>query len=285
MPPSYGSQEYWNQRFKSESEPFEWLEAPHMLDPFLHDALSATKDPRPKILHIGCGTSELSYHLQTLVATPDQIHNLDYSDIAIDLGRKREKELCGMDRFEDYHILDGATRTCMKWDTVDMLNHKSLLGACKPGEYSIIVDKSTADCIACTEDVRTPLPYPVDVPSQGLLDLSVRETPEPLHPLHILAVHLALVARPGARWIALSYSEDRFPFVDGLYSSRPHIPGFPDTGSLWKLLDKHEIDGGRAQQTTYTNAVGTIVHQPKVLHWVYIMQRTEVPLAIRGAHL
>jgi hypothetical protein len=285
MPPSYGSQEYWNQRFTTESEPFEWLEAPHMLDSSMHDALSASKDPQPKILHIGCGTSELSYHLRTLVESPDQIHNLDYSDVAIDLGQKREEELCGTDRFEDYQTLNGAKRTSMKWDAIDVLDHKSLLGACRPGEYSIIMDKSTSDCIACVNDVRIPLPYPVDVPSESPLDLSIREAADPVHPLHVLAVHLALVTKPGARWIAVSYSEDRFPFVDGLYSSRPHIDGFPDTGSLWKLVDKHEMEGGRAQETTYTSPAGTIAHQPKVSHWVYIMQRTEVPLVVRGAHL
>lgn len=284
MPPSYGSQDYWNQRFTSEAEPFEWLGAPHMLDPFLLDAIQNSEDTEPGLLHIGCGTSMLSQHLKTLVKDPGQIHNLDYSEIAVDLGRRREKELLRTGQSEGIPIVKDVATSLMKWDAVDMLDHKSFLRACRPGTYSIIVDKSTSDSIACSDDVNIPLPYLIDVPAEQPLDLSIREAPEPIHPLHVLAVHLALVTKPGARWIAFSYSEDRFPFVDGLYSSRPHLPGFPDTGTLWKLVDKQEI-GGQGEPQAYVNAAGTIAHQPKVVHWVYVLQRTRVPLQVRGGHL
>lgn len=284
MPPSYGSQEYWNQRFTSETEPFEWLEAPRVLDPFLLDAFQICRDAEPKLLHIGCGTSMLSQHLKTVVKTPGQIHNLDYSEVAVDLGRRREKELSRTDRVGDRPTTNDAAGSLMHWDAVDMLDHKSLLRACKPGSYTFIVDKSTSDCIACSDDVKTPLPYPIDIRSDGSLDLSIREAPEPIHPLHILAVHLALVTKPGARWIAVSYSNDRFPFADGLYSSRPHLPGFPDTGLLWKLVEKLEI-GGEEEPEPYVSAAGTVAHQPKVVHWVYVLQRTEIPLHVRGGHL
>jgi hypothetical protein len=284
MPPSYGSQEYWNNRFTSEIEPFEWLGAPHVLDPFLHDALSNSKEEEPKLLHIGCGTSMLSFHLRTITKSPDQIHNVDYSDVAIELGRRSEKESDKNDRFEDIHTANGAINTSMRWDAVDLLDHKSALTIFKPQAYSIILDKSTSDCIACVDDVRLPLPYPIDIPSDTPLDLSMRETPEPVHPLHVLAVHLAYVSKPGARWIALSYSGDRFPFVDGLYSSRPHVAGFPDTGMLWKLISKEELESKEKQGEVF-NAGGTVTYKPKVSHWVYILQRTEVMLAIRGGHL
>jgi hypothetical protein len=280
MPPSYGSQEYWNERFISESEPFEWLEAPDVLDPFLLDALSNNKDPRSKVLHIGCGTSMLSYHLRTLVNTPDQIHNLDYSPVAVNLGRKREQELYNTNE-------TSANETFMFWDAVDLLSHKSLLGACKPGAYSVIVDKSTSDCIACSDDPPISLPNPIHIPSSSFdnpIDTSIHTASEPIHPLHVLAVHLALVTKPGARWVALSYSDDRFPFVDGLYSSRPHITGFPDTGLLWKLLDKREV-GNKEEQVVHVSSTGTVTYRPKVSHWLYIMQRTEVPLTVREAQL
>jgi hypothetical protein len=282
MPPSYGSQEYWNNRFTSETEPFEWLEAPDTLDPFLRDALSNSKDSEPKLLHIGCGTSMLSHHLRTLVKKLDQVHNVDYSNVAIELGRKREHDLDDNHRFEDSHTSDDSTS--MLWDVIDLLDHKSVLGVCKPGSYSVIVDKSTSDCIACIDDVRLLLPYYIDTPSDTPLDLSIRQTPEPVHPLHVLAVHLAYVTKPGARWVALSYSGDRFPFCDGLYSSRPHVPGFPDTGTLWKLVDKQEVES-KEKQETYVNAAGMIAYKPKVSHWVYILQRTKVPLRVRGGHL
>jgi hypothetical protein len=282
MPPSYGSQEYWNNRFTSETEPFEWLEAPDTLDPFLRDALGNSKDPEPKLLHIGCGTSMLSHHLRTLVKKLDQLHHVDYSNVAIELGRKREHELDDNHRFEDSHT--SGDSTSMLWDVIDLLDHKSVLRVCKPGSYSVVVDKSTSDCIACIDDVRLSLPYYIDTPTDAPLDLSIRETPEPVHPLHILAVHLAYATKPGAHWVALSYSSDRFPFCDGLYSSRPHVAGFPDTGTLWKLVDKQELES-KEKQEIYVNAAGMIAYKPKTSHWVYILQRTEVPLRVRGGHL
>ena len=284
MPPSYGSQEYWNRRFTSETEPFEWLEAPHVLDPFLYEALSSSNDTHPDLLHIGCGTSMLSYHLRTAVKEPRQIHNLDYSGVAIELGRKREEELRDGEHFEDERTTNGATSKHMRWDAVDMLDHKSFVNVCNPGTYSVIIDKSTSDCIACTDDVHIPLPYPIDIRSDVSINLDNRQSPEPIHPLHVMAVHLALATKPGARWIALSYSDDRFPFVDGLYSSRPHIPGFPDTGTLWKLLDKREVESTEKEPTIDING-DRVIHRPRVSHWVYVLERTSVPLFIRGAHL
>ena len=203
MPPSYGSQEYWNKRFTTEPEPFEWLEAPDVLDSYLQDALSNSHDANPEVLHIGCGTSMLSYHLRTIIKEPECIHNLDYSNVAIRLGRQREKELCNDERFEDQQTTDSATSEFMRWDAVDVLDHKSLLKACQPGAYSIIIDKSTSDCIACCDDVHIRLPYVVDVWSETPTNMELRRSPEPIHPLHVLAVHLALATKPGACWIAL----------------------------------------------------------------------------------
>jgi hypothetical protein len=271
MPPSYGSQEYWNTRFATETEPFEWLEAPHVLDPFLLAELRASAEPQPKLLHIGCGTSTLSYHLRSLVQTPEQIHNVDYSEVAIDLGRQREKE-------------EFKGEVDMRWDAVNLLDSKSFLGVCKPNTYALIVDKSTSDSIACSDDISVPLPYPITTHTDDPIDLSLRAAPEPIYPLHVMAVHLALATKPGGRWVALSYSDDRFPFVDGLFSSRPHVPGFPDTGALWKLVEKREVDSGEWEERS-VSAGGTVTYRPKIVHWVYIMRRTEVPLGVRGAHL
>jgi hypothetical protein len=172
----------------------------------------------------------------------------------------------------------------MHWDAVDLLDHKSVLSLFETQVYSIIIDKSTSDCIACVDPIELSLPYPIDIPSDTPLDLNMRKSPEPIHPLHVLAVHVAYVMKAGARWIALSYSSDRFPFVDGLYSSRPHLPGFPDSGKLWKLIGKEEV-GSKEKIEKAVNASGTVTYQPKVSHWVYILQRTEVPLVVRGGHL
>lgn len=276
MPPSYGSQEYWNKRFVDEPEPFEWLGAPNMLDPYLKDALSSCAEANPRLLHIGCGTSVLAHHLRALVREAKQVHNLDYSQVAIDLGRKREKELQAS--------LSNATGNRMRWDPVDMLDHNSFLNACKPGAYDVIVDKSTSDSIACCDNVHIRLPYTIDLYPESAATIDTTQPSESIHPLHILAVHLALMTRPGARWIALSYSSDRFPFIDGLYSSRPHLPGFPDTGTLWKLLDKQEVSSP-TEESDFDGHGNGVIHRPKTSHWIYILERTEVPLFIRGGHL
>jgi hypothetical protein len=294
MPPSYGSQEYWEQRFACETDPFEWLEAPHVLDPYLLDALSTFKEPYPQLLHIGCGTSMLSCHLRTMVQIPRQVHNIDYSKNAIRLGKDREIERYKAKR-NDNDCKSTNTTALMRWDAVDLLDHTSLLKACEPGKYSIIVDKSTSDCIACADDVDTPLPFPIDVRSAAfaVTDFDLRQMSEPVHPLHVMAIYLALVTKPGARWIALSYSDDRFPFVDGLHTSSPLSPRLPDTSTLWKLLDKRAVESGNEREGTKDSSSSDssgnddnwITYRPKISNWVYVLERTEVSLYVRGGHV
>lgn len=354
-PPSFGSQKYWDARFTSNSNPFEWLEAPTALDPYLVEALRATEEERPEILHIGCGTSLLSYHLRAHVKDPEMITNLDYSDVAIQVGRKREVDLFGpagnlangtpTSHSSTNEISDSASETedklpgtqngdsaeftnsddpsdsqYMRWASANLLSHTSLLDVCNPNAYSVIVDKSTSDSIACSEDVCVPLPYPVGTISDERPTSRLSQSSEPIHPLHILAIHLALLAKPGARWISLSYSEDRFPFLyppihaldqpntttaaegppgeaspkvssdqeeasesDDEFDDLDDIPqefidsGLPDPSKLWELEAKYEIEVP-PPPAPHTNEV---VHRPKVLHWVYVLQRTDVGVFVR----
>jgi hypothetical protein len=246
QPPSFGSRQYWDDRFTSNSNPFEWLEAPTSLDPFLVDALRETADQTPEILHIGCGTSLLSYHLRAHVQHPNQIHNLDYSEVAVQVGKKRELEIFNAEQkisqevdkkctssdqsdsgnailknhvnkdtsngINEMESVGTSSTAYMRWSSANLLSHASLLNACKPSTYSVIVDKSTSDSIACSDDIYVPLPYPVSASRHTSSQISW--STEPVHPIHILAIHLALVAKPKARWIALSYSNERFPFLD-----------------------------------------------------------------------
>ncbi|KAF2274564.1 uncharacterized protein EI97DRAFT_422255 [Westerdykella ornata] len=280
QPPSFGSQEYWDTRFTSNSNPFEWLEAPTALDSYLVEALRSTEDESPQILHIGCGTSLLSYHLRAHVDNPELIHNLDYSDVAIKVGKQRE-----IDIYEGEVVQSPANRDMryMRWSTADLLSHSSLLHVCNPNTYYVIVDKSTSDSIACSEDVYVPLPYPIGTTSD-ISTSPVAESPEPIHPLHILAIHLALVTKPGAYWISLSYSEDRFPFLPhpSAHASATHHDlidnGFPDPGQLWRLEARHEIE---VLQSPTGDAADKVVHRPRVVHWVYVLRRTDVEVFVR----
>src|SRR4051812_14830636 len=163
-PPAFGSQAYWNERFTSNSDPFEWLQSPSTLDPDIIDALCTTKEEKSKLLHIGCGTSLLSYHLRSHVDDPGQIHNLDYSEVAIELGKKREHGLY-QKQCQYRGDLGENGVAYMRWDTVDLLDHMSVLRTCERTAYSVILDKSTSDSIACSDDVQVRLPYPLAVRS------------------------------------------------------------------------------------------------------------------------
>lgn len=260
-PPSFGSHAYWDQRFTTHPAPFDWLSAPSALDPAITAALAAHA-PTPQVLHIGCGSSALSQHLKALVGTARQVHNVDYSRVVVDAERARELA-----------AVDGSADQCARWDAVDLLDPVALLGVCGRAAYSVVVDKSTSDAIACAEDVVCSLPYVVSTQtpsSDVVLDVKL-EREVPVHPLHLMAVHLALVAKPGAQWIALSYSAERFPFLDGGGSS---CPGFPDPALLWTVVDRRRMEAAEevAHDTT---------HRPKVYHWVYVLQRTATPVSLQ----
>jgi hypothetical protein len=278
-PPSFGSQTYWNDRFTSNTDPFEWLEAPNALDSFIVDALSTANVEKPELLHMGCGTSLLSYHLRLHVDDPKQIHNLDYSDVAINLGKQREHDIYQYEHPHSKNTKDAA-EACMRWDAVDLLDYKSLLGVCKRSLYSVIVDKSTSDSISCADDVYVPLPYPIAVRSYEPLNMDPRKSSEPLHPLVVTAVNLALVTRPGARWIVLSYSNDRFHFLNSISRAVSEHMVFPDPRELWKIVERREVEDVERDENRED-----ATHRPKVCNWVYALERTHIPLFVRGEHI
>lgn len=334
-PPSFGSQNYWNERFTSNSNPFEWLEAPDALDPYIVEALKESGHLNPQLLHIGCGTSLLSYHLRTHVERTTQIHNLDYSEVAVKLGKEREYEIFKADEVttdenESPQAANGATAEAsshmsMRWLSADILDHNSFLQVCKPATYSIVVDKSTSDSIACSDDLYVPLPYHIVTSSKIPSKTVITRSTGPLHPLHIMAVNLALVTKPGGRWITLSYSMDRYPFLRltepkhtdkfsasakktasvsctpqgedytategkasldalSLDGDLDDLPSkvlndcFPDPSSLWRLIGKYNMEPQVAPEASNGNGP---THRPNVMHWVYILERTDVPLFVR----
>lgn len=265
--PSFGSQDYWDQRFTNNAAPFDWLSAPDALDPLISDALESIKEIEPQILHIGCGSSLLSQHLKVHVKKAQQVHNIDYSKVVIDAERKREVD-----------STNGDVGACTRWDAVDLLDHVSLLQVSQVSAYSVIVDKSTSDAISCADDVVCPLPYAVTTQERTASDPVVDIEPKelPVHPLHLMAVHLALVTKPGARWIALSYTAERYPFLEGeaarMEDDGTSDAGIPDPRLLWVVVDKQRIEAKEQEDSC------GVTHRPKVYHWVYVLQRTSIPL-------
>jgi len=336
-PPPFASIDYWDTRFHSNPSAFDWLQPASILDAPLTAALLDSWISKPEILHIGCGTSLLSYHLREHVETPGQIHNVDFSQEAIELGKRREQEIFGFAGQEEegkkkaksksnntsipnQEIIEStiATKACvdvdehdkrvtspspfrfpsqtnsseiaprqfMHWSTADLLSLHSILSVCRSASYFLIVEKSCSDSIACAEDIFVSVPYPLAFVSPPLPPFPRNPlSPVPIHPLHILALHLALLTQPGGRWIALSYSSSRFPFLPSSPSPDSEtwedaIPdgllmhGFPDPAQLWTLERKEAVE---APPEGGVEAV----HRPKVSHWLYVLVRTEKELHVQ----
>jgi hypothetical protein len=299
-PPAYGTQDYWESRFKTNTASYDWLEHASLLDSEIAEALATSDDDAPKILHIGCGTSMLSIHLRAFVSDPRQITNIDFSAEAIELGRKLEKDTFNFAWGDDEDHVEtdypeGETKSqlkrevpMMKWTQTSLLELESVVATCELGRYDVIVDKSCCDAIACASWVNIPLPFFLymdspasnvsDSPTAGLL----MEDDYSIYPLNLLAIHLALVARPGGRWIALSYSRDRWPFctdesMPESTAAHQALPkelvdhGFPDPDRLWSLIKKEPV-------LSETIDAGEI-HSG---HWIYVFERTQVELKVRG---
>lgn len=248
--PSFGDLEYWNTRFTKEDN-FEWLADFAVLEPWLKQAIAERF--QPQILHIGCGSSALSLQLRQLVDSPQQIHNVDYSDVVIEKNRQREYELL---------CSTGAGSELCRWSTLDLLSVSQISEFGGP-EYDMIIDKSTSDAISCAADVSVRLPYCFNTSSP---DSHSRSTEATIYPLDALAIHLAYLARSGCSWVVLSYSASRFSHM----RDEDGTKGLPRPSELW-TLEKHE----KIEQPPDPNDA---VHRPPVMHHLYVLRRTDVRL-------
>lgn len=165
MPADFDKQSYWHKRFASERS-FEWLTPSatfmEVIAPYLNQ-LGKTS----QILHLGSGTSDLHNHLRQR-GFPN-VTNIDFEPIAVERGQHLEQEFFGDVRMR--YIVTDATQLA--------------LGP----EYRLVLDKSTADAIACGgEDAVISLAHAV---YRNLSD--------------------------GGVWISLSYSQSRFENVHALF--------------------------------------------------------------------
>ena len=275
MTPRFATEEYWDDFFASKKQPFEWL-----LDSLqVRDIVSQTIEncpPRPQLLHIGCGNSELSWHLRELVDDANQVHNVDYSEVAVQAGRNADDQ-----RFSHSPLARGKI---MRWSRVDLLSltsiQEDLLGT-RPssnGLFDLIVDKGTTDSIAIGEDVTVDLPYRLttdDFPSRTGDPAKSTRT---IHPLNLLAVHLATLSVPKTgRWILISFSEDRLPFlplvqgteVDDALDNSAVEGDVPDPAALWTLEKKWSVEAPPDIELTEPAA-----YKPSTVRWIYVLLRT-----------
>ena len=296
MPPQFSSKSYWNSRFTSDPSPFDWLLPASALDSLLRSTLSSSPFPNPKVLHIGCGTSWLSFHLRAHVEKPNQVLNLDFSETAIDLGKTKEADLYRPDEAEVPEMLSSSREWCgaeddgerMQWAAADLLEFSSLVSAtgCSGPQFAVILDKSTSDAISCAQSIpATEAFLGIDA---GVLDskafsaamnLRERSVPDPEHlldPMIVLSLHLAAITREGGTWIAVSYSQDRFWFLernllnDTEADSQKHGSNKLDPKRFWRLARKEALEIQQQDEPSISP-----VHRPNIQHWLYLVLRTD----------
>ncbi|KAL2138749.1 hypothetical protein VTI28DRAFT_6308 [Corynascus sepedonium] len=125
----FDKQSYWHERFASERS-FEWLTSSSTFMGVLAPCLQGLAESA-RILHLGSGTSDLHNHIREYGFL--DVTNVDYEPLALDRGRELENARFG--DVQTKYVVADATR-------LDMGDTK----------YQVVVDKSTADAIACGED-------------------------------------------------------------------------------------------------------------------------------------
>ena len=127
----FHTQEYWSARFESETQ-FEWLVT---AQDFFEQVLQKYIQPDSKVLHLGFGTSDLQNYLRQ--AGCKHIVNVDFEPAAVARGRELERR-----RFGDVR---------MSYLVADVTNFPPEF-ACDGDGFDLVVDKSTADAVACGGD-------------------------------------------------------------------------------------------------------------------------------------
>ncbi|KAI1817215.1 hypothetical protein GGS20DRAFT_534052 [Poronia punctata] len=219
MPADFEKQAYWHDRFSSETS-FEWLTPsatfmsiiePHLRQwtPSSGDFKTKARKSRPRILHLGSGTSDL--HTCFRERGYLDVTNADYEPLALDRGRQIEKDVFGDVRTK-YALVDvtrlrsdlmsssrsssyshpernpdrGNTDTGSSSETDSDADSSSNWPRKRRYEkthtFDLVVDKGTADAVSCggEEHLRN-------------MVRSVRDC-----------------VTPDGAWISLSYSASRF---------------------------------------------------------------------------
>lgn len=338
--PSFADVEYWDTRFTSNPAQFDWLLPPSTLEPIINEVIGQIKadsvDRRDlkalkgsgkeaqqneevetgeknggaadsgvsdgnadniELLHIGCGSSMLSVWLRRFTHPP-LVVNTDYSIKGIEVGKRMEREY--LKSFKAEMGAEGEEPET-SWDTLDLLNTPDILRHFHERQnkpYDLIVDKSTADAIACGVDVPITVRNPSSRPS------SPSGSPQELkvQPTISLALHLAYLTHPNSRWLAISYSAERFDFLDpqevrevdvdvdaggeaGSDSDSTTIPETFNPARFWELEKKVTVpvpvryngrqEGGENGREKEKERERETVHRPEEVVYVYVMRRTE----------
>ena len=172
------------------------------------------------------------------------------------------------------------------WEQLDLMLWKDILALrarvqkVEGRGFAFIADKSTTDAISCNEDIlfeaKTLSSSPEDIHPIILSALSTSSKESiRMHPAAILALHLASLTEPGAVWVSLSYSSNRFPFLSDRQEKEDDKIKRLNVGEFWEL---EYVEAMKVIEDKRGEA-GATVHAPDVFHYLYILRRTDVVIA------
>lgn len=285
MPSDYHLRSFWEQRF-TEEQHFEWLgDGQDTLIPRLRtylraESTSAEEQPSsssrpPRTLHIGAGNSAMSERIRDAYEEfygeqhwdESAIVNLDFSDAAVANGREAEASRHGGRGSGTLWVQADV----LQWSDIAPLVKRKEGGQGDEGDendeelFAVVLDKSTSDAIACGEDI-------VLTAASGQCHPIIREHIRPdvkVEPVHLLALNLAPIVRPGGVWVILSYSSSRASFLEGHVRKtiQDEESSSLDPGDYWSLEEHSTVDAPTGQSKEG-------VFAPPVQHHVYVLRRS-----------
>jgi SAM-dependent methyltransferase len=285
--PAYDAPEYWEKRFQNEYE-FEWLLGFEDLKTILLDipdkswstassipTSSAYKrslpfgpnaliQPHDRILHVGCGSSQLGVALARAGCT--YVVNTDISATAIKHGLERAQMEMGAESFSPA-TPDHPDKPYLTWIQSDILDMRDTFAN---GSMDVVLDKGVLDAIACGDS-------DIDVSVCDGRGQRFRVNGEKTAQV---VNEVGRVLRPNGRWIVISYSSNRPMFHAETMITEPTSdikPAQPPADSGWRWVSD-PVRVIQAPDRELNESTGRTVFRPPIYHYVYVHRK--LPISI-----
>lgn len=215
----FESERYWEHEYARHPEDFEWYA--EYKD--VRDLIVPLVSPRDKVLHVGCGTSNVGLYLQR--DTGAQVMNIDVSGNALELAKGAARRVA-------------TPHNTMQFKRADVRQ----LPAAWAATYSMVIDKGTLDALSCSRD-----------DGEGNVQRMLDEVHRVLLPDGVLVLVTTVKAGEVRRWLAAA----RFDIVNVAHlvttMSQRRVPVLPnDVYVVRKRHGSRQVarhDDGDAQQT------------------------------------
>jgi len=142
--------------------PFEWLTSPASLQPHILAALQArssssdddeetSSSRRQRVLHVGCGSSILGELLVTnplIYPSVQQVVNVDIDAEILQQMQERWRQRHPAQQCDNPHHSEEEDASKMLFETIDFTSERLQW---EDASFDLILDKSTLDCLLCTD--------------------------------------------------------------------------------------------------------------------------------------